>query len=56
MMVAAVNVSGLIIFYRVAVMVFQSAYAEAYDLTQRMLAQYSDNLLVCLHCGYCLVV
>ena len=29
-------------------MVFQSAYSEAYDLTQKMLLQHHDNLLVCL--------
>ena len=31
-------------------MVFQSAYSEAYDLTQKMLQQHCDNLLVCLTC------
>lgn len=37
-----------LLLYRVAVMMFQSAYGEAYDLTQKMLVQHSDNLLVCL--------
>ena len=32
--------------YRVAVMIFQSAYSEAYELTQKMLLRHSNSLLV----------
>ena len=33
-------------------MIFQSAYSDAYELTQKMLLRHSNNLLVSIHTDY----
>lgn len=43
------NRNKVCVVYRVAVMIFQSAYSEAYELTQKMLLRHSNNLLVSIY-------